>query len=194
MKTLKTLLIMLGIFSFCKKTSAQPTEALQPQPFYDLKAETLNGKPFDFASLKGKKVLVVNTASKCGFTKQYADLQKLYEEYGGDTFTIIGFPANNFMHQEPGSNEEIASFCQVNYGVTFQMMAKSHVKGDSISPVYQWLTTKALNSTFDSEVKWNFQKYMVDENGKLIGVAYSRENPNSQRIVEWIKTGKLAEK
>ncbi len=193
MKTLKIFAIMLSLFC-CKKAVAQPAEALQPQPFYNLKAETLRGKPFDFSSLKGKKVLMVNTASKCGFTKQYADLQKLYEEYGGDNFTIIGFPANDFMRQEPGSNEEIETFCQVNFGVTFQMMAKIHVKGDSVSPVYRWLTTKALNSAFDSEVKWNFQKYLIDENGKLVGVAYSREKPNSDRIVGWIKTGKLEEK
>ncbi len=194
MKTIKILTIMFfGLFCG-KKATAQPTEALQPQSFYALQAETLNGKPFDFASLKGKKVLVVNTASKCGFTKQYGDLQKLYEEYGGNNFTIIGFPANDFMRQEPGSNDEIANFCQINFGVTFQMMAKIHVKGDSISPVYQWLTAKALNSAMDSEVKWNFQKYMIDENGKLVGIAYSKEKPNSNRIVEWIKTGKLEEK
>jgi glutathione peroxidase len=155
--------------------------------FYDFKVENIDGNKFDLASLKGKKVLVVNTASKCGNTPQYEDLQKLYEKYGGDKFVIIGFPANNFMKQEPGTNDEIKEFCQVNYGVTFPMMAKISVKGDDIHPLYQWLTTKELNGVLETSVKWNFQKFMIDENGKLIGVVDPKEKPFSEIIINWLE-------
>ena len=142
----------------------------QSKSFYDFKVKTLEGKDFDFRTLKGKKVLVVNTASKCGYTPQYEDLEKLYEKYGGDKFTIIGFPANNFMHQEPGSATEIRAFCSDKYGVTFPMMEKISVKGDDMHPLYKWLTSRKENGVLDSEVEWNFQKYLIDENGKLIDV------------------------
>jgi glutathione peroxidase len=155
--------------------------------FYDLKAEAINGEPFDFASLKGKKVLVVNTASKCGFTPQYKELEQLYKTYGGDKFVIVGFPANNFMGQEPGSNEDIQQFCQLNYGVTFPMMSKISVKGSDMDPVYQWLTSKSQNGMLDSKVSWNFQKYMIDENGNLVGFAEPKESPMSDKIVNWVK-------
>jgi glutathione peroxidase len=155
--------------------------------FYDLKAKTIDGKEFSFSELKGKKVLIVNTASKCGYTAQYSDLQKLYETYGGDRFIIIGFPANNFMNQEPGSNEEIQNFCSVNYGVTFPMMEKISVKGDDMDPVYKWLTQKSLNGVMDSEVKWNFNKFMIDEKGNLAGYEPSGTKPMSDKIVNWIK-------
>lgn len=158
----------------------------QRKSFYDFKAVTINGGTFDFSSLKGKKVLIVNTASECGFTPQYKDLQKLYGLYGGDHFIIIGFPANNFMGQEPGTNAEIKQFCEMNYGVTFPMMAKISVKGDDIHPLYRWLTIKEENGVMDSSVKWNFQKYLVDENGHLVAVISHRENPMSDEIVGWI--------
>jgi glutathione peroxidase len=154
---------------------------------YDFKATTIDGKEFDFSSLKGKKVLIVNTASKCGFTPQYADLQKLYTTYGGDKFTIIGFPENNFLNQEPGTNEEIQNFCKVNYGVTFQMMAKVSVKGKDIHPVYKWLTQKSENGVLDAPVTWNFQKFMIDENGHVFGSVSPKEKPDSEKIVNWIK-------
>ncbi len=159
---------------------------LAQDDFYDFKVKTLEGYNFDLASLKGKKVLVVNTASKCGFTPQYEDLQALYKKYGGDDFVIIGFPANNFLKQEPGTNEEIREFCTKNYGVSFPMMAKISVKGEDIHPLYVWLTSKDKNGVMDTAVKWNFQKYLIDENGKLVDVAYSKEKPTSDRIVEWI--------
>ncbi len=154
--------------------------------FHDFKVETIAGDQFDLSQLKGKKVLVVNTASKCGFTPQYADLQELYEQYGGDNFEIIGFPANNFLRQEPGTNAEIKEFCTLNYGVTFPMMAKISVKGNNMHPVYQWLTSKEENGVMDSTVKWNFQKYLIDEEGNLVDVVYSKENPLSEKIVSWI--------
>jgi glutathione peroxidase len=132
-------------------------------------------------------VMLVNTASKCGFTPQYADLEKLYEHFKDSNFVIIGFPANNFGHQEPGSNTEISQFCVKNYGVTFQMMEKISVKGDSIHPLYSWLTEKALNGVQDAPVMWNFQKFLIDEHGNWAGVALSKESPLSDRIASWIR-------
>ncbi len=154
---------------------------------HDFKVQAIDGSEFDFASLKGKKVLVVNTASKCGFTPQYKDLEKLYEEFGNDNFVIIGFPANNFLRQEPGSDEEIAAFCEKNYGVTFPMMSKVSVKGKDKHEVYQWLTQKSQNGVKDSKVSWNFQKYMIDENGNLVDYASPKTKPYSDKIVNWIK-------
>lgn len=155
--------------------------------FYDFTVTTIDGKEFPLSQLKGKKVLVVNTASKCGFTPQYEDLETLYKAYGGDKFVIIGFPANNFMHQEPGTNEEIKEFCTSNYNVTFPMMAKISVKGDDIAPLYKWLTEKSENGILDAPVKWNFQKFMIDENGNLVNFAPPSESPMSDKIVNWIK-------
>jgi glutathione peroxidase len=158
----------------------------QTTGFYDFKVKTLDGGTFDFSSLKGKKVMIVNTASKCGFTPQYKDLEELYNKYGGDNFVIIAFPANNFGHQEPGTAKEIKEFCTKNYGVTFPMMDKISVKGSDIDPVYQWLTSKSKNGVLDSEVKWNFQKYLIDEKGNLKDVVYSKDSPLSEKIVLWL--------
>ncbi len=155
--------------------------------FYDFRVETINGEPFDLSLLKGKKVLIVNTASKCGLTPQYEGLQALYTKYGGDNFTIIGFPANNFMGQEPGSNEEIQEFCQSNYGVEFPMMSKISVKGDDIHELYKWLTSKDQNGVMDSEVSWNFQKYLIDENGNLVDMMSPRTKPDDPKIIAWIE-------
>lgn len=155
--------------------------------FHDFTVTDIDGKEFPLSQLKGKKVLVVNTASKCGHTPQYEDLEKLYKAYGGDKFTIIGFPANNFMSQEPGSNADIKEFCTTKYGVTFPMMSKISVKGNDIAPVYDWLTEKDRNGVMDAPVKWNFQKFMIDENGKLVDMAPPSEKPMSDKIINWIK-------
>lgn len=164
-----------------------PIKENSMKTLYDYKAKTIDGKEFDFSSLKGKKVMIVNTASKCGFTPQYKDLEELYKNYGGSKFVIIGFPANNFGHQEPGTNADIQNFCQVNFGVTFPMMSKISVKGPDMDPIYQWLTRKELNGKMDSEVKWNFQKYLIDEKGNLVDVIDSQTVPNSPKIINWIK-------
>lgn len=142
----------------------------------------LFGEQFDFSSLKGKKILVVNTASECGLTPQYTDLQKLHEQYG-DKVVIVGFPANNFGAQEPGSDQEIARFCEKNYGVEFPMMSKVSVKGSDQCEVYAFLTSKSLNGVKDSEVQWNFQKYLLDEDGRLIEVFSPRVLPLDEAIV-----------
>lgn len=158
----------------------------QDTNFYSFTVETIDGEEISLEKFKGKKVLVVNVASKCGFTKQYADLQKLYEEYGGDDFTIIGFPANNFLKQEPGTNEDIKEFCTLNYGVTFPMMAKISVKGKNIHPLYKWLTIKDNNGEMDAKVSWNFQKFIIDENGMLVGMASPKTKPFDEKITSWI--------
>ncbi len=160
--------------------------AFSQKSFYDFKVKDIEGGDFNLSSLKGKKVLVVNTASKCGLTPQYKQLEEVFKKYGGDKFTIIGFPANNFMKQEPGSNQEIAEFCEKNYGVSFQMMSKISVKGDDIDPLYKWLTTKAENGVMDSEVGWNFQKYLIDENGKLVDMVEPKVKPDDEKITSWI--------
>ena len=177
---MKKLALILSLIIFTSLAYSQKS-------LYDFKVKDIDGKEFDLSSLKGKKVLIVNTASKCGFTPQYKQLEAIYEAYGGDKFTIIGFPANNFLSQEPGTNDEIKSFCEKNYGVTFQMMSKISVKGDDIDPLYKWLTSKSENGVMDSNVKWNFQKYMIDENGKLVDVVYSNVKPDDDKIVSWIK-------
>ena len=158
----------------------------QDKSFYDFKVNTLEGDDFDFASLKGKKVMLVNTASKCGNTPQYEDLQELYLQYGGDDFVVIGFPANNFGKQEPGTNSEIREFCTKNYGVTFPMMAKISVKGEDIHPLYEWLTSKKQNGVMDSEVTWNFQKFLISEDGQLEKVIKPRGKPMSDDVLSWV--------
>jgi len=157
----------------------------QTSGFYDFKVKTLEGSDFDFSSLKGKKVMVVNVASKCGNTPQYKDLEALYEKYQGE-LVIIGFPANNFAGQEPGTASEIREFCTKNYGVTFPMMEKISVKGKDMHPVYKWLTSKDKNGVMDSEVTWNFQKYLIDENGKLVDVLNPKEKPGSDKTLAWL--------
>lgn len=169
-----------------KETANTTTEKVMKQSIHTFKVQDIEGKEFDFASLKGKKIMVVNTASKCGLTPQYKDLQALYVEYKDKGLVIIGFPANDFMKQEPGTNEEIVSFCQKNYGVTFPMMSKITVKGKEMHPIYQFLTQKAKNGLEDSEVEWNFQKYLLNENGELEKVISPRTNPNDKEILEWL--------
>ena len=160
--------------------------AAQSSGFYDFKVKTLEGEDFDFSSLKGKKVMVVNVASKCGLTPQYKELQEVYDNYRGDDFIIIGFPSNNFMNQEPGSADEIRKFCSDNYGVTFPVMERISVKGKDMHPLYQWLTSKEKNGVKDSEVSWNFQKYLIDEKGNLAEIIPPKEKPTSEKVIAWV--------
>jgi glutathione peroxidase len=157
-----------------------------PKSIYDFKVEGLTGNTINMADYKGKKILIVNTASECGYTPQYADLQKLSEKYKGK-LVIVGFPANNFGGQEPGSNKDISSFCKKNYGVTFPMAAKISVKGDDKAPIYVWLTQKQYNGFKDSEVKWNFNKYLINEKGELVGVYESRVKPMDAELTAAIE-------
>lgn len=153
---------------------------------YDFKVPSLSGDTIDFSKYKGKYLLIVNTASQCGYTKQYADLEKLYAGQK-DKLVIVGFPANNFGGQEPGSNAEIKEFCQKNYGVTFPMAEKVSVKGSDIHPLFQYLTSKEKNGVQDAEIKWNFTKFLLDKNGKLIAVFPSAVNPMSEEITKYLK-------
>lgn len=153
----------------------------------DFDIKTLTGEVFNLKDLKGKKVMIVNTASKCGLTPQYEKLEALHETYKDKGLVIIGFPANNFNSQEPGSNEEIAAFCQQNYGVSFPMMSKISVKGEDMHPLYQFLTQKSKNGVSDSEVAWNFQKYLIDENGYIQFVIPPKTAPDTKEIIDWIE-------
>ena len=157
------------------------------QTIYQFTVEDINGKPFALADLKGKKVMIVNTASKCGLTPQYKELEALYQQYKDKDFIIIGFPANNFLGQEPGSNEQIASFCSINYGVTFPMMSKISVKGKEMHPLYQFLTQKEKNGVEDSKVQWNFQKYLIGKDGRLEKIIAPRTLPSSEEVIQWIE-------
>lgn len=190
------LVVLVLIFMACNKnpnkdlTATVKSELITQdiENIYQFKVKTLTDEDFDFSSLKGKKVMVVNTASKCGLTPQYEELQALYSEYKDKDFVIIGFPANNFAQQEPGTNSEIAEFCKLNYGVTFPMMSKISVKGDDMHPIYKYLTQKSKNGLDDSEVSWNFQKYLIDENGYLTKVIPPRTLPTDKTIIDWIKS------
>ncbi|MDU8886346.1 glutathione peroxidase [Yeosuana sp. MJ-SS3] len=163
-------------------------DQMKKENIYQFTVKDLSGNDFDFASLKGKKIMVVNTASECGLTPQYENLQELYEVFGDQNFTIVGFPANNFGSQEPGSNEQIATFCKQNYGVTFPMMSKISVKGDDMHDVYHFLTKKDRNGFQDSEVDWNFQKYLINENGEVVRVVSPKTLPIDESIIDWIKS------
>ena len=189
---------MILVLSFgCKKDQVAKTnkeaeiietQEMTAENIYQFKVTDLYGSEFDFSSLKGKKIMVVNTASECGLTPQYSDLQKLYDTYKEEDFVIIGFPANNFGGQEPGSDMQIATFCKENYGVSFPMMSKISVKGDDMHEVYQFLTNKSKNGLQDSDVAWNFQKYLIDENGELVQVIEPKTLPTDPQIVAWIKS------
>jgi glutathione peroxidase len=186
-KYILTMSIASMLFSFFScSAKTKPEQAQSKVSFHELSTSTLFGEEVNFESFKGKKVLIVNTASKCGYTPQYAELEELHKQYK-DNLVIIGFPANNFMKQEPGTNEDIAAFCEVNYGVTFLMSEKISVKGDDIHPVYQWLTDKEKNGWNTQEPKWNFHKYLIDENGELIAVFASKVKPLDEDITSLLK-------
>ena len=168
-----------------KQASLNTTPEMK-KTFHDFTMKTIDGKDINFSQYKGKKVMLINVASKCGYTSQYKSLEEIYEKYKSENFVIIGFPANNFGSQEPGTDKEIESFCQLNYGVTFPMMSKISVKGTNMDKVYQFLTQKAKNGLQDSEVQWNFQKYLIGSNGELEKVLLSKVKPTDSEIVDWI--------
>ncbi|MGH1517312.1 glutathione peroxidase [Chryseobacterium sp. JK1] len=191
MKNIFLLLLSLSAFlQSCtnqkSEISKAKTKELMGKTIYDFTVEGLDGKEINFADFKGKKILIVNTASECGFTPQYADLEKVYEEYK-DKLVVIGFPANNFGGQEPGTNIEIGKFCQKNYGVTFPMAAKVSVKGDDTAPIFKFLTEQELNGVKNTTILWNFTKFLLDENGKLIDSYVSTTKPTSNAITKYLK-------
>ena len=189
--------ILYAVLSFlgCKQVKSKPDninmsdkstfyEFLEANP--NAKVKSIDGKEVDYTQFKGKKVLIVNTASECGYTPQYEDLEKLYETYK-DKLIILGFPANNFGGQEPGTNEEIKEFCKSKYSVTFPMFEKISVLGDDMAPLYKWLTSKDMNGWNEQQPKWNFNKYLLDENGNLIKYYSSAVKPMSDDIVSQLK-------
>lgn len=168
---------MFGLFS---------SKAQIPKSIHTFKVQSLDGKTIDFSKFKGKKILIVNTASECGFTPQYEDLEKLYETYK-DKLVIVGFPANNFGGQEPGTNEQIGAFCKKNYGVTFPMAAKVSVKGKDIAPIFKFLTDKKLNGVKNTTILWNFTKFLLNEKGELIDTFISTTKPTSDSVTKYLK-------
>lgn len=178
MKKIAYLVLLLGIFT---------TASAQESPFYTFSVQDIQGKSYDLHQLKGKKILIVNVASECGYTGQYKDLEALYKKYKDRNFVILAFPANNFGAQEPGTNAQIADFCKSKFGVTFQMMSKISVKGEDMHPLYRWLTLQSENGKMDAPVKWNFHKFLIDEGGRLVASYPSKENPLSENICLWIE-------
>ena len=192
MKKILILLLSAGaLLQSCKnqKNDVSQTKTADQQmskTIYDYKVESLDGQEINFADFKGKKILVVNTASECGFTPQYADLEKLSKDYENN-LVIVGFPANDFGGQEPGSNTEIGAFCEKNFGVTFPMAAKVSVKGDDTAPIFKFLTEKDLNGVKNTAILWNFTKFLIDENGHLIDTFISTTKPTSESITKYLK-------
>lgn len=194
MKKVFVISLLLTALIFCafscgfKKVSSRPSSASNPPEgsIYNFKMLSLSGDTIDLSTYKGKKILLVNTASECGYTPQYKDLQKLHKQYG-DKVTILGFPANNFGGQEPGSDEEIAEFCEINYGVTFQMFSKISVKGEDMHPLYQWLSDADKNGWNNESPNWNFCKYLVNEKGELLKFYASGINPMSEELLKDIR-------
>ena len=186
MKRILSLFSFVLLFSCSNETQVSTPKTLAmsapPIDFYTLHATTIEGQPFAFSSLKGKRVLIVNTASKCGYTPQYEDLEKLYRTYGGDNFTVIGFPSNDFGWQEPGSEDEIAAFCSSKYDVTFPMMSKVKTGASRGDDIYQWLCNKEQNGVSDAKVSWNFNKFLIDENGQWVAHFPSSTSPMSMEI------------
>lgn len=191
MKIFGILFVAMGL-SFCStgqrnvNHSTNNSTAMSKHSIHEFSVINIEGDTINMSTFKGKKLMVVNTASKCGLTPQYKELEALYKTYKDSNFVIVGFPANNFMSQEPGTDQEIATFCSRNYGVTFPMMSKISVKGKDMHPVYKFLTTMSENGLEDNDVKWNFQKYLLDENGFLVHVISPTTAPNDPEIISWI--------
>jgi glutathione peroxidase len=177
---MKQLLLMALVSIFSGTTlTADPS-------IHRFKVKSIEGATIDFAAFKGKKILIVNTASECGYTPQYEDLQKLYDQYKSK-LVIVGFPANNFGSQEPGSDTEIRAFCKARYGVSFPLASKVSVKGNDMAPIYKWLTSKSENGVLDATIGWNFNKFLLDENGKLLAYFPSKVKPMSDEILQYLR-------
>ncbi len=175
----KSLLVLFGVIIGTVAFSQKKT-------FYDFKVKDIDGNEVDLKKYKGKKVLVVNVASECGYTGQYKELEWLYKNYKDSNLVVLGFPCNDFSGQEPKGEKDIKVFCQKNYGVTFPMMSKIVIKGDAGHPLYKWLQTKEGNGVQDNDVRWNFNKYMISEDGTFQGYLPSKILPNDRVIIDWV--------
>ncbi len=182
----KILLPLLACACLVGCKPSQPNEA-QPKSLHSYTVTDIEGEPFALSQLKGKKVMIVNVASKCRLTSQYDQLQKLYAQNADKGFVILGFPCNDFAGQEPGSNEEVHQFCRIAYGANFPMMAKISIKGDDVAPVYRWLTRKELNGVADAQVTWNFQKFLIDEKGNWVASIVPDTLPDCPEVIAWIE-------
>lgn len=190
MKKIAILLFVLCGFALQAQqtlTSDKNVKNEKQMNIYQFTVQDIEGNSFSFRKLEGRKIMIVNTASECGLTPQYEELEKLYETYKSKNFVVIAFPANNFNGQEPGTNEQIAVFCKKNYGVTFPVMSKVSVAGKDICELYKFLTQKELNGFASGEVKWNFQKYLINEKGELVKVLDPQVKPLDQEIIDWIE-------
>lgn len=186
---MKNFLLPVALLIVCASATLKDKKmenSAPPKTIHAFKVPSIEGGTIDFKKYKGKKILVVNTASKCGYTPQYEGLEKLYKEHK-DKLVVVGFPANNFGQQEPGSDEEIQQFCKVRFGVTFPLASKVDVAGDNTHPLFKWLTTKEENGVLDAKVKWNFTKFLLDENGKLLASFESKVTPESEEILKYLK-------
>lgn len=181
---MKAIVLVFSLLMFSPLSKYNPAMDNLPT-IYHFKVASLDGGQIDFSKFKGKKILIVNTASKCGNTPQYEQLEELYKKYQGK-LVIVGFPANNFGAQEPGTNEQIKEFCTKNYGVTFPMAAKVSVKGDDIAPIFNWLTHKSKNGVMDADIEWNFTKFLINEKGELEAKFFNKVNPMSEEITSHI--------
>lgn len=182
-------LIITALFISCTAATSKENNmetTTQPVSIYKFKVPSIDGGTIDFSTFSGKKILVVNTASQCGYTPQYEGLEKLYKQYG-DKLVVVGFPTNDFGQQDPGSNEEIHQFCKARFGVTFPLAAKVEVTGANIHPLFKWLTTKEENGVMDASIKWNFTKFLLDEKGNLIASFPSKVTPESEEILQYLK-------
>ncbi len=177
----KLFLILLSVLAIFTVNAQQSTS------IYDYKLTDINGNTFDMSELKGKKVLLVNTATQCGFTPQFSEMEKLYENYKDKNFVVVAIPSNDFGNKEPGSNEEIKNYVEKHYDVSFPVMAKTSVTGNDENPLYKWLTSKDLNGEMDTKVAWNYQKYMIDEDGKIVGIVEPKESPSSEKVINWLE-------
>lgn len=185
-----TIILVLIVFLEYNVTLAQKEmkgEVKNMQSIYDFTVNDIGGKPVKLSQFKGKVILIVNVASKCGFTPQYEGLQKLYSEYADKGLVILGFPANNFGGQEPGTNSEIKEFCTTKYSVTFPMFSKISVKGTDIHPLYQYLTSKETDPDFAGDITWNFNKFLIDASGKIVARFDSKDKPESEKVVNAIQ-------
>ena len=185
-------LALFILFVFITNLGVCQNDNAMDQTIYQFKVKDIEGKIFDFENLRGKKIMIVNTASKCGLTGQYKGLQKLYDRYKDSGLVVVGFPANDFLWQEPGSNKEIAKFCEMNYGVTFPMMSKITVKGGEMHPLYQFLTQAGKIGYKSSTVSWNFQKYLIGSDGKLEKIITPRTAPMSEEVIDWVEQDVMA--
>lgn len=179
--------VFVCVFSALISTMAAQNKIEMNQTIFQFTVADINGDSFDFCSLEGKKIMIVNTASDCGLTPQYKSLQSLYEKYQNSNFVIVGFPANNFLAQEPGTNKEINAFCKANYGVSFPMMGKISVIGKNMHPLFKFLTSSSENGVMDSKVTWNFQKFLINSEGILEKVIPPRTQPNDPEVIQWIE-------